>query len=46
MRALILALSILAIIDSAHFAYAVLSSTPRVTFSPSYTAISTILATQ
>ena len=39
MRALILALSILAIIDSAHFAKAGLSSAPRETSAPTDTAI-------
>ena len=46
MRALILALSILAIIDSAHFAKAGLSSTPRETLAPADTAIATNEATQ
>jgi hypothetical protein len=46
MRALILALSILAIIDSAHFAKAGLSSTPRETLAPADTAIATSEATQ
>ena len=40
MHALILAFSILAIIDSAHFAKAGLSSTPRETLAPADTAIS------
>jgi peptidoglycan hydrolase-like protein with peptidoglycan-binding domain len=38
MRALILAISILAIVDSAHFAKAGLSSTPRETSTPAVTA--------
>ena len=46
MRALILALSILAIIDSAHLAKAGLSSTPRETLSPADTAIAAGEATQ
>jgi peptidoglycan hydrolase-like protein with peptidoglycan-binding domain len=46
MRALILALSILAIIDSAHFAKAGPSSTPRETLAPADTAIATNEATQ
>jgi hypothetical protein len=46
MRALILALSILAIIDSAQFAEAGLSSTPRETLAPADTAIATGEATQ
>jgi peptidoglycan hydrolase-like protein with peptidoglycan-binding domain len=46
MRALILALFILAIIDSAHFAGAGLSSTPRETSAPADTAIATDEATQ
>jgi len=46
MRALILALSILAIVDSAHFANAGLSSTPRETAAPVETAIATDEATQ
>jgi hypothetical protein len=46
MRALILALSILAIIDSAHFAKAGLSSTPRETLAPADTVIATNEATQ
>jgi hypothetical protein len=46
MRALILALSILAIINSAHFAMAGLSSTPRETLIPANTAIATDEATQ
>ena len=46
MRALILALSILAIVDSAHFAKAGLSSTPRETLEPADTAIATSEATQ
>jgi hypothetical protein len=46
MRALILALSILAIIDSAHFAKAGLSSTPRETSAPADAAIATNEATQ
>jgi hypothetical protein len=46
MRALILALSILAIIDSAHFAKAGLSSTPRETSAPADTAIAASEATQ
>lgn len=46
MRALILALSILAIIDSAQFAEAGLSSTPRETVAPADTAIATGEATQ
>ena len=46
MRALILALSILAIIDSAHFAKAGPSSTPRETLAPADTAIATTEATQ
>jgi peptidoglycan hydrolase-like protein with peptidoglycan-binding domain len=46
MRASILAFSILAIIDSAHFAKAGLSSTPRETLAPADTAISANEATQ
>ncbi len=46
MRALILALSILAIIDSAHFAKAGPSSTPRETLAPDDTVIATNGATQ
>jgi len=46
MRALILALSILAIIDSAHFAKAGLSSAPRETSAPTDTAIAADEATQ
>jgi hypothetical protein len=46
MRALILALSILAIVNSAHFAMAGLSSTPRETLIPADTAIATDEATQ
>ena len=46
MRALILALSILAIVDSAHFATAGLSSTPRETLAPADTAVATDEATQ
>jgi peptidoglycan hydrolase-like protein with peptidoglycan-binding domain len=46
MRALILALSILAIIDSAQFAKAGLSSTPRETLATSDTAIAANEATQ
>jgi peptidoglycan hydrolase-like protein with peptidoglycan-binding domain len=46
MRALILALCILAIVDSAHFAKAGLSSTPRETLAPAETAIATDEATQ
>ena len=46
MRALILALSILAIIGSAHSAKAGLSSTPRETSAPADTAIATDEATQ
>jgi Putative peptidoglycan binding domain len=46
MRALILALSILAIVDSAHVAKAGLSSTPRETLAPADTAIATDEATQ
>jgi peptidoglycan hydrolase-like protein with peptidoglycan-binding domain len=46
MRALILALSILAIIDSAHFARAGMSSTPRETSAPADTAIAAGEATQ
>ena len=46
MRALILTWSILAIIDSAHFAKAGLSSTPRETSAPADTAITTSEATQ
>jgi peptidoglycan hydrolase-like protein with peptidoglycan-binding domain len=46
MRALILALSILAIIDSAHFAKAGLSSAPRETSAPADTAIATDEATR
>ena len=46
MRALILALSILAIVDSAHVARAGLSSTPRETLAPADTAIATDEATQ
>ena len=46
MRALILALSILAITDSAHFARAGMSSTPRETSAPADTAIATSEATQ
>jgi peptidoglycan hydrolase-like protein with peptidoglycan-binding domain len=46
MRALILALSILTIIDGAHLAKAGLSSTPRETVAPVDTAISTDAATE
>lgn len=46
MRALILVLSILAIVDSAHVAKAGLSSTPRETLAPADTAIATDEATQ
>jgi peptidoglycan hydrolase-like protein with peptidoglycan-binding domain len=46
MRALILALSILAIVDSAYVAKAGLSSTPRETVAPADTAIATDQATQ
>jgi peptidoglycan hydrolase-like protein with peptidoglycan-binding domain len=46
MRALILALSILAIVDSAHFAKAGLSSTPRETSAPAETANATDEATR
>jgi peptidoglycan hydrolase-like protein with peptidoglycan-binding domain len=46
MRTLILALSILAIIDSAHFAAAGLSDTPRENSAPADTASSTNEATQ
>lgn len=46
MRALILALSILTIVDSAHFARAGLSSTPRETAAPADTAIATDEATE
>lgn len=46
MRALILALSILAIVDSAHFAKAGLSSTPRETSAPADTAVAASEATQ
>jgi peptidoglycan hydrolase-like protein with peptidoglycan-binding domain len=46
MRALILAISILAIVDSAHFAKAGLSSTPRETSTPAVTAPATDEATQ
>ena len=46
MRALILVLSILAIIGSAHVANAGLSSTPRETLEPADTAIATDEATQ
>lgn len=46
MRAFILALSILAIIDSAHFAAAGLSETPRETSAPADTASTTNEATQ
>ncbi|WKA31423.1 peptidoglycan-binding domain-containing protein [Bradyrhizobium roseum] len=46
MRTLILALSILAIIDSAHFAAAGLSDTPRETAAPADTASTTSEATQ
>jgi peptidoglycan hydrolase-like protein with peptidoglycan-binding domain len=46
MRALILALSILTIVDSAHFARAGLSSTPRETVAPADTAIATDEATE
>lgn len=46
MRALILALSILAIIDSAHIAAAGLSSTPRENSAPADTATATSEATQ
>ena len=46
MRALILALSILAIVGSAHSAKAGLSSTPRETLAPADTAIATDEATQ
>ena len=46
MRALIVALSILAMVDSAHFAKAGLSSTPRETLAPADTAIATDEATQ
>jgi hypothetical protein len=46
MRALILALSILAIVTSAHVANAGLSSRPRETLAPGDTAIATDEATQ
>ena len=46
MRALILALSILAIVDSAHLARAGLSSTPRETSAPTDTEIAADEATQ
>ena len=46
MRALILAVLILAIVDSAHFAKAGLSSTPRETSAPADTAIAAGEATQ
>lgn len=46
MRALILALSILAIVDGAHLAGAGLSSTPRETLAPTDTAIAVDEATQ
>jgi peptidoglycan hydrolase-like protein with peptidoglycan-binding domain len=46
MRALILVLSILAIVDSAHIAKAGLSSTPRETLAPADTAIAADEATQ
>ena len=46
MRALILVLSILAIVGSAHVAKAGLSSTPRETLAPADTAIATDEATQ
>ena len=46
MRALILALSILAIVDSAHFATAGLSSTPRETVEPTDTATAIDEATE
>ena len=46
MRALVLILSILAIIDSAHVAEAGLSSTPRETLAPADTVIATDEATQ
>lgn len=46
MRALILTLSVLAIIDSAHFAKAGPSITPRETSAPADTAIATSEATQ
>ena len=46
MRALILALSILTIVDSAHFAAAGLSSTPRETVAPADTAADTDAATE
>jgi hypothetical protein len=46
MRALILTLSILAIIDSAHFAKAGPSSTPRETLAPADTAVDANGATQ
>ena len=46
MRALILVLSILAIVDSAHVARAGLSSMPRETLAPADTAIATGEATQ
>ncbi|OCK54567.1 peptidoglycan-binding protein [Bradyrhizobium sp. LMTR 3] len=46
MRALILALTILAIVGSAHSAKAGLSSTPRETLAPADTAIATDEATQ
>ena len=46
MRALILALSILAMIDSAHFAAAGLSDTPRETSAPADTASTTSEASQ
>src|SRR3954466_3869978 len=45
-RALILTLSILAVIDSAHFAKAGMSSTPRETSAPADTAIATDQASQ
>ncbi|WP_407154098.1 peptidoglycan-binding domain-containing protein [Bradyrhizobium sp. STM 3557] len=46
MRALILALSILAIVDSAHVATAGLSNTPRETLAPADTVIATSDATK
>ena len=46
MRVLIVALSILAIVDSAHFVKAGLSSTPRDTLATADTAIATDEATR
>lgn len=46
MRALILALCILAIVDGAHFARAGLSGTPRETSAPADTAVATDEATE